>query len=97
MAVERKCLNCGTWNTDNDYCTNCNNAVSPIIIEEKREAKREEIRNNRVPSKLDLFIDKWQNSRFWILRVLYKILYTIGVIFFSIAGFFAWLSASPNG
>jgi hypothetical protein len=97
MAVERKCLQCGTWNKDNDFCIQCSAPVSPIIIEEKREEKREEIRRNKIPSKVDIFIENWKNSRFWILRALYKILYTIAVIFFSIAGFFAWLSASPNG
>ena len=97
MAVERKCLQCGTWNKDNDYCSNCEAPISPIIIEEHREIKREESRKNTPPSKVDIFIDKWQNSKFLLLRILYKVLYTIGVIFFSIAGFFAWLAAAPNG
>ncbi len=97
MAVERKCLQCGTWNKDNDYCSKCEAPISPILIETIREEKREEIRKNTPPSKVDKFIDGWKNSRFWLLRILYKVLYTIGVIFFSIAGFFAWLAASPNG
>ncbi|MDX2359705.1 MAG: hypothetical protein QNK23_02785 [Crocinitomicaceae bacterium] len=97
MSVERKCLNCGTWNKDNEYCTNCKEAVSPVVIEEIREQKREERRNSIPPSKIDVFLDKWKNSRFFLLKVLYHILYSIAVIFFSIAGFFAWLAASPNG
>ena len=97
MSVERKCLKCGTWNKDNEYCTNCEAAVSPIVIEEIREQEREERRKNVPPSKLDIFLDNWKNSRFIVLKGLYYVLYTIAFIFFSIAGFFAWLAASPNG
>jgi len=96
MAVERKCLKCGTWNKDNDYCVSCGEAVSPIVIENKREEEREKQRH-REPSKFDIFIQKWKNSRYLILRIIYKILYTISFIFFAIASFFAWLAASPNG
>lgn len=96
MATERKCPRCHTWNEDVDYCVNCGEVLSPKIIEEKREEEREK-RRYRPPTKFDLFIAKWRNSRFWFLRVLYRVLYTIGVIFFAIASFFAWLAASPNG
>ncbi|XOV68661.1 MAG: TFIIB-type zinc ribbon-containing protein [Fluviicola sp.] len=96
MATERKCPKCQTWNTDVDYCTNCGEVLSPTIIEEQREKQREK-RRYRPPTKFDKFIEKWQNSRFWMLRVLYRVVYTIGVIFFAIASFFAWIAASPNG
>ncbi len=96
MATERKCPKCQFWNKDEDYCVNCGEVLSPKIIEEKREERREKQRY-RPPTKFDIFIDKWRNSRYWVLRVLYRVLYTIGVIFFSIASFFAWLAASPNG
>lgn len=97
MAIERKCPKCTIWNKDNDYCTNCGTLISPVIIEEQREKEREERRNNAPLSKTDIFIDKWKNSRFFLLRWLYKILYTISVIFIGIASFFAWMAASPNG
>jgi hypothetical protein len=96
MGVERKCLKCGTWNKDNDYCISCGEPVSPKIIENIREEAREK-RRFKPPTKFDLFLQKWKNSRFWILRVLYQILYTISMIFFAIASFFAYLSATPNG
>lgn len=97
MAIERKCPSCATWNKDNDYCSNCGTLISPIIIEEQREKVREERRNSIPPTKAEIFLDKWKNSRFFLLRVLYKILYTISVIFIAIASFFAWMAASPNG
>jgi ribosomal protein L32 len=97
MAIQRKCPSCGTWNLNNDYCLNCNTLISPIIIEEEREKAREERRKNIPLSKADIFINNWKNSRFFLLRWLYKIVYTISVIFIAIASFFAWMAASPNG
>ncbi len=96
MATERKCPRCQTWNKDEDYCVNCGEVLSPKIIEEKREEERKK-RRYRPPTKFDKFIENWKNSRFWLLRVLYQVLYTIGVVFVAIASFFAWLAASPNG
>ena len=97
MAIERKCPKCGIWNSDNDFCVECGTVLSPIIIEEEREKSREEIRKNTPLSKTDVFLNNWKNSRYFLLRWSYKILYTISVIFFGIASFFAWMAASPNG
>lgn len=97
MPVERKCSSCGVWNAENDFCTECGNVLSPALIENERERKREE-RRERVPqSNLDIFIERWKNSRFILVRWTYYVLYTIGFIFFAIGGFVAWLAASPNG
>lgn len=97
MATEIKCPSCSTWNKDEDYCTNCGTLISPKIIEEQREAVREERRNSIPPTKFDLFLKRWENSKYLFMRVLYKIVYTITVGFIAIASFFAWLAASPNG
>ena len=97
MATERKCPTCGTWNKDEDYCTQCGTVLSPQLIEEKREEEREQRRNSIPPSKIDLFLKKWEHSNFLLLRILYKIVYGVTVAFIAIASFFAWLAASPNG
>lgn len=97
MGVERKCPKCSTWNQDEDNCRNCGELLSPELIEIKREEVREEIRKSTPLPPLDIFLEKWKNSRFWLLRVLYKVLRTIAVIFLGIASFFAYLAASPNG
>lgn len=96
MAVERKCLSCNTWNKDNDYCVSCGEVISPVIIEENREKEREKQRY-KPPTKFEIFLDKWKNSKYFLLKAIYYVLYTIGFIFFTIASFFAWLAASPNG
>jgi hypothetical protein len=97
MSVQRKCSTCQTWNSDVHHCSNCGTPISSRIIEEHREAKRENRRQNKLPSNLELFILKWEGSNYFILRVLYKIVYTIAFIFLAIASFFAYLAAAPNG
>ncbi|MDG1331588.1 MAG: hypothetical protein P8P74_04615 [Crocinitomicaceae bacterium] len=97
MATERKCPNCATWNKDEDYCTKCGTVLSPQIIEEKREEEREVRRKSKPPTKFDLFLSRWENSKYLGLRILYKIVYGVSVAFFAITSFFAWLAASPNG
>ena len=97
MASERKCPSCSTWNKDEDFCTSCGLLLSPKIIEEKREEVREERRNSIPPTKFDFFLERWKNSNYLLLRVLYKIVYAISVTFIAIASFFAWLAATPNG
>lgn len=97
MAVKRKCTACGTWNEDQDYCIECGQLISPLLIEEIRETQREERRNSIPPTKLDLFIERWKHSKYFVLRVLFQILYAISFAFIAIASFFAYLAASPNG
>ena len=97
MPTERLCPSCKTWNLDQDFCTKCKTLLSPEIIEVKREEEREHRRLTTPPSSMDIFLDKWKNNRFWVLRILYKIVYTVFVIFVGIASFFAYLAASPNG
>ena len=97
MGIQRKCSKCLTWNNDESNCKNCNELIDPVLIEVEREKVREVVRNSVPPTKLDVFIDRWKNSKYLVLRILYKILYSIAVIFVSIATFFAWLAASPNG
>jgi hypothetical protein len=70
--------------------------LSPVLIEEEREKQREKARY-RAPTKFDVFISRWKNSRYVFLRALYYVLYSIGVVVFGIMSFFAWLAASPNG
>jgi hypothetical protein len=97
MSTERLCPSCKTWNLDQDYCTECKAILSPQLIEEKREEAREHRRLITPPPALDVFLAKWKNHKFWILRILYKIIRTIAVIFLAIASLFAYLAASPNG
>jgi hypothetical protein len=96
MGVERKCLNCETWNNGEDNCATCGKLLSPILLA-KEVSKKRKPTWVRKETAFDRFILRWKNSPYLLLRLIYKILYTIGVIFFTIAGFFAYLAATPNG
>lgn len=97
MAIERKCPNCGKWNGEEDHCVNCGTLISPVLIEEAREVERERRRQSVPLTALDKFILGWKHHPFFLIRWIYYILYSIGLAFFAIASFFAWMAASPNG
>lgn len=97
MSVERKCPGCNHWNGDHDYCSVCGTVLSPEIIEEQREEEREKRRSNEPKTPLDNFLEKWENSRFLLLRITFKIVYTIWAIVMGIAFFFAYLTIGSNG
>lgn len=91
MSVERKCKSCKTWNKDNDNCINCGALISPGLIEIIRVRKRERKRENIPPSSLDIFLEKWKNSKFFLFRVIYYILYSIISVFFAIVAFITYI------
>lgn len=95
--IERKCLSCGTWNKDEDHCTNCGNPISPeqIIKVETKRKKEEEA--NKPKDKFDLFAERMKNHESPFMRFIYKVGYSIGMVFAAIGGFFAWMVAMANG
>jgi ribosomal protein L32 len=97
MSVERKCPSCNHWNREEDFCTVCGTILSPEIIEEKREEEREIRRKNVPKTSFEVFIENWENSRFLLFRIIYKILYTIWAIVMGIAFLFAYLTIGSNG
>lgn len=95
--IERKCLNCGTWNKDEDFCTNCGAPISPKEIE-KKEAQEKRIEEaNKPKDKFDLLAERMKEHDSAFVRFLYKVAYSIGMVFAAIGGFFAWLVAMANG
>jgi len=95
--IERKCLSCGTWNKDEDHCSNCGNPISPeqIIKVETKRKKEEEA--NKPKDKFDLFAERMKNNESPFMRFIYKVGYSIGMVFAAIGGFFAWMVAMANG
>jgi ferredoxin len=95
--IERKCLSCGTWNKDEDHCTNCGNPISPTeIVKVETKRKREE-EANKPPDKFQVFADRMKNHKYFLMRVIYRIGYSIGVVFAALGAFFAWMVAMANG
>ena len=95
--IERKCLNCGTWNKDEDFCINCGSPISPEEIDRVETKKKIEEEKNKPLDGWDLLMEKMKNHRSGFVRVMYKVMYSIGMVFAAIGGFFAWLIAMANG
>lgn len=89
-----KCPNCGVYNANTDYCTNCN---TPLSYKKRRELahaqetqerkERERIAEEESPS----FYEKYKDHRFLIIRVLVRIIHSIWTVFLAIGMFIAWL------
>ena len=60
-----KCLECGTVNVDNEYCSNCGNHVDIVLkrqIETQKKIKDKiilEKKSKKEPNKIEFFFAKW--------------------------------------
>lgn len=97
MSVQRKCPKCGSWNGENDFCHACGELISPQIIEEKREATLESLWSEDKETAFDRFLFRWKHSGFFLFRWIYYTFYSIGVVFFAIASFLAYITIGSNG
>ena len=96
VMVERKCLNCNTWNKDEDYCINCGSPISPKAIDKQKADELAKIEANKVPSKIEIYQEKARNSKYLIVRAGYYVVYSIFVFLGAIGAFLAWLAAMAN-
>lgn len=89
--IERKCLKCGTWNGDEQFCKSCGAAIAPdVIIREEELVKRKEAA--AVPKdKLDILIGKARGSKYLLVRWMFYSAYSVVVVVTAIASFFAYL------
>ena len=97
MAIKRiiKCSNCGVFNTDNDYCSNCNTLISH---QKKREQKEIAVKK----AEIDAAIHKLENPNlakrlkkhpFFLYRIIGWILYSAIMIVSAIGAGLAWFIA----
>jgi hypothetical protein len=94
--IERKCLQCQTWNNAEKYCKNCNAPLDPkVILAEEEKQKKIELANTP-PTAFQLFAKKCKHHRLFIVRILYHFFYSIGLIFAAIGAALAWLVAMVN-
>ena len=95
--VERKCLHCGTWNNNERYCKSCGAPVHPDEIAQLEYKKRQEEIANAPKDKFDLFAERLKEHQNPLVRFLYKVGYSISIVFGAIGAFFAWMVALANG
>ncbi|WP_026754211.1 hypothetical protein [Sediminibacter sp. Hel_I_10] len=94
MASHIKCPECGVFNTNKEFCTNCGALLSS---EKRRElafqkAEKERQQRRQLEKKNDpSFYDRYKDHRFWIVRVFAKITRSIWLVFMAIGVFIAWI------
>lgn len=90
-----RCLNCGTMNTNNDYCSNCGTLLSNDL---KRQLKEKEVKQKEI----DEVIHKLENpnlaerlkrSTNIFYRIIGWILYSVFTIVSAIGAAIAWIVA----
>ncbi|HLV15065.1 MAG TPA: hypothetical protein VKY41_07790 [Xanthomarina sp.] len=88
-----KCPNCGVYNTDKDYCEECQTVLSYKIRRELayKEQEKERLKELANQEKNPSFFEKYSNHRFFIIRFLTKIIRSIWLGFMAIGMFIAWL------
>ncbi|WP_028870730.1 hypothetical protein [Psychroserpens burtonensis] len=94
MVSQIKCPNCGIYNTNVDYCTNCNTLLSSKLRRELQFAAQEKVRKekrNLEEEKAVSWIERFSKHRFLIVRVLAKTVRSIWLAFVAVGVFIAWL------
>lgn len=97
VKTNRKCPKCGLWNENQDYCTNCNQLLNPVKIRIKEDTKRKEEFSTKPPDQIDKFINQFKESKFFFIRWIYYVLYSIWFVFGVIVSFILYMVAGTVG
>ena len=97
MASKRivKCPNCGVFNTNREYCKNCNTLISHQKKRETRAAKikDEEIEQVKIElAKMNL-ADKLKKHPFFLVKIAGWLLHSVWLLLNIIGGLVAWFVA----
>lgn len=97
-----KCLECGTINFNNDYCSNCGALLDVVLkrkleTEKKIEAKVKQEKEKQ-PSKVELFLKNGLEHPNFTIRYFFKAIYGIWLFFaVIIGGIIAAVTAAAAG
>lgn len=90
-----KCANCGVFNTDKDYCENCNTLLSFEIKRAQKiaEFKAEEVQ--KIQHKIDNpnVAERLKKHPFFVVKIFGWILYSAYLLISVIGGLLAWFVA----
>lgn len=94
MSITRniKCPNCGIFNTNKEYCTNCNTLISN---EKKRELKVEELKKEQIDKAIyrlenPNLAERLKKHPFFLYKIVGWILYSAIMVVSAIGAFLAW-------
>lgn len=94
MSITRniKCPNCGVFNTDKEYCENCNTLISN---EKKRALREEEFKNEQIEEAIyelenPNLAERLKKHPFFLYKIVGWILYSAIMVVSAIGAFLAW-------
>lgn len=89
-----KCLNCGLYNKNVDYCIQCNTLLSSkkrrelaFANDEKERSERERVQKEVSPS----FYENYKDHPYFVVRVFVTVAHSIWTAFMALGMFIAWL------
>lgn len=98
VRVQRKCLQCATWNIDNESrCKTCAASLEPEIRIREEAQAREQVRAAAPRGRLDGFFERFKQSRNPFVRVFYLFLSALWFIYWVILSFILWIIAAGPG
>lgn len=94
MASHIKCPECGVFNTNKEFCTNCGALLSAekrrelsFRKQEKQRQQRRQLEKENDPS----FYHRYKDHRFWMVRILARVTRSIWFVFMAIGILIAWI------
>ena len=90
-----KCPNCGVFNTNREYCKNCNTLISD---EKKREIKAAEVKQEQINEAIEELenpnlAERLKKSNNVFYRIIGWIIYSVVTVVSAIGAGLAWLIA----
>ena len=90
-----KCPNCGVFNTNREYCKNCNTLISD---EKKREIKAAEVKQEQIDEAIEELenpnlAERLKKSNNVFYRIIGWIIYSVVTVVSAIGAGLAWLIA----
>ena len=97
MANKRiiKCPNCGVFNTNKEYCTNCNTLIShqkKVAIKAKA-VKQQQVDKAIFEKENPNLAERLKNHHFWLYKIVGWLLYSAIIVVSIIGTGLAWFIA----
>ena len=97
MAITKniKCPNCGVFNTNRDYCIDCDTLISFERKQEQKIAayKEEEVKRVKYDIENPNLAGRLKKHPFWLYRLVGWILYSAYLLISAIGALIAWFVA----
>jgi len=79
------CLECGTVNLNNDYCSNCG-AILDVVLKRRLESKKkvqvrtmQQEKTRKKPNKMELFLKNGAEHPNVVVQILFQLVYSIWI------------------